>query len=98
MLCRWFTTIAALGRPRLRVLEPRPVDLGGAILGYLRCDRENEKQRSVPRLSYHIAVDPPPDVADNNNNMTRFEGCSTNSYSGSDSRLICSSADLSRNA
>ena len=66
--CQWFATIGGLARRRLRVLVPRPVGWvgelpdSGSTIG-------DEKQRPVPRLSYH-ASGTPPNVAQNNNNMT----------------------------
>ena len=66
--CQWFATIGGLGRQRLRMLVPRPVGWGGefpdsgSTIG-------DEKQRPVPRLLYH-ARGTPPNVAENNSNMT----------------------------
>ena len=57
-VCQWFSTIGGLGRPRLRLFEPRPVGWGGELpdsgstIG-------NEKQRPVPRLSDHASGAPP---------------------------------------
>ena len=57
--CQWFATIRGLGRQRLRMLEARPVGWGGEFsdsgdtIG-------DEKQRPVPRLSYHDSGAPPP--------------------------------------
>ena len=71
--CQWFALSMVcyywgLGRQRLRVLVPRPVGCGGELpdSGSTTGD---EKQRPVPRLSYPT-VEPPPNVAENNNNMT----------------------------
>ena len=66
--CQWFATIGGLGHQRLRVLVPRPVGWGGELpdSGSTIGD---EEQRPVPRLSYH-ASGTPPNVAENNNNMT----------------------------
>ena len=67
--CQWFATIGGLGRQRLRVLVPRPVGWGGELpdSGSTIGD---EKQRPVPRLSYH-ASGPHPHVAKNNNMKMR---------------------------
>ena len=55
--CQWFATIGGLGRQRLRVLVPRPVGWGGELpdSGSTIGD---EKQRPVPRLSYHASGTP----------------------------------------
>ena len=51
------------------MLVPRPVGWtgelpdSGSTIG-------DEKQRPVPRLSYHASGTPPPNVAENNSNMT----------------------------
>ena len=67
--CQWFAAIGSLGRQRLRVLVPRPVGWGGELpdSGSTIGD---EKQRPVPRFSYHANGTPPPNVAENNNHMT----------------------------
>ena len=51
------------------MLVPRPVGWGGELLDSGSTIRD-EKQRPVPRLSYHASRTPPPNVAENNNNMT----------------------------
>ena len=42
-VCQWFTTIGGLGRPILRLIEPRPVGCGRRTSGYW----QNEKQREL---------------------------------------------------
>ena len=66
--CQWFATIGGLGRQRLRVLVPRPVGWGGEVPDSVRTIGD-EKQRPVPRLAHHASGTPPPNVAENNNNM-----------------------------
>jgi len=55
----YYGTIGGLGRPRLGVLEPRPVGWGGRVLSYSRVLTSwmvgIEKQRPVPRFAYHAA-------------------------------------------
>ena len=67
--CQWFATIRGLGRQRLRVLVPRPVGWEGELPGS-GSTIGDEKQRPVPRLSYHASGNPRPNVAENNNKMT----------------------------
>ena len=60
-VCQQFTTIGGLCRPRLRMLEPRPVDWGGKLLG-TGIMIGSEDQRPVPP-SLHYARRAPPNVA-----------------------------------
>ena len=62
---QWFSTIGGLGRPKLRVLGPRP----GGTLGYWQYDREREAAADVAALVPR-QWSPPPDVAESNTSMT----------------------------
>ena len=67
--CQWFATIGGLGRQRLRVLVPRPVGWGGATLEFWQYDRRREAVAGAAALVSR-QWSPPPNVAENNNNMT----------------------------
>ena len=66
--CQWFATIGGLGRQRLRVLVPRPVGWGGGAPGCWQYDRRREAAAGAAALVSRQWT--PPNVADNNNNMT----------------------------
>ena len=75
-------------RPRLRVLEPRPVDWGRETLGNWQCDREREAAAGATALVPR-QWSPPPDVAENNNNITQFEGYTYNKGMFYIGKLMC---------
>ena len=52
------------------MLEPRPVGWGGGELSDSGSTTGDEKQWPLPRLSFHASGAPPPNAAENDNNMT----------------------------
>jgi len=58
-VCQWFSTIGGLGRPRLRLFEPRPVGWGGGTPGFWQYDRKREAAAGAAALGSRQWSPPP---------------------------------------